>query len=92
MSLPNNTNYKYSNNYACRNDHHDDRTWTGGHFMDALEKSGKETFTKEDLIPIHANVIANFCADFRDKKKEEEQKSKEAELSKLGILPKSGIS
>lgn len=58
----------------------------GGHFRDALEKSGKETFTKEDLIPIHA--IANFCADFRDKK----QKSKEAELSKLGILPKSGIS
>lgn len=62
----------------------------GGHFRDALEKSGKETFTKEDLIPIHANAIANFCADFRDK--EEEQKSKEAELSKLGILPKSGIS
>lgn len=60
----------------------------GGHFRDALEKSGKETFTKEDLIPIHANAIANFCADFRDKK----QKSKEAELSKLGILPKSGIS
>lgn len=41
----------------------------GNHFRDALEKSGKETFTKE-----------------------EEQKSKEAELSKLGILPKSGIS
>ena len=58
----------------------------GGHFRDALEKSGKETFTKEDLIPIHANAIASFCADFRDKKKEE------AELSKLGILPKSGIS
>lgn len=34
----------------------------GSHFRDALEKSGKETFTKE------------------------------AELSKLGILPKSGIS
>lgn len=64
----------------------------GGHFRDALEKSGKETFTKEDLIPIHAYAIASFCADFRDKKKEEEQKSKEAELSKLGILPKSGIS
>lgn len=60
----------------------------GSHFRDALEKSGKETFTKEDLIPIHANAIASFCADFRDK----EQKSKEAELSKLGILPKSGIS
>lgn len=58
----------------------------GSHFRDALEKSGKETFTKEDLIPIHANAIASFCADFRDKKKEEEQ------LSKLGILPKSGIS
>lgn len=58
----------------------------GSHFRDALEKSGKETFTKEDLIPIHANAIASFCADFRDKK------SKEAELSKLGILPKSGIS
>lgn len=56
----------------------------GSHFRDALEKSGKETFTKEDLIPIHA--IASFCADFQDKKKEE------AELSKLGILPKSGIS
>lgn len=84
MSLLNNTNYKYLNNYACRNDHHDDRTWTG----EALEKSGKETFTKEDLIPIHANAVLSFCADFRDK----EQKSKEAELSKLGILPKSGIS
>lgn len=59
MFLLNNTNYKYSNNYACRNDHHDDRTWTGEPFQGW---SGKETFTKE------------------------------AELSKLGILPKSGIS
>lgn len=58
----------------------------GSHFRDALEKSGKETFTKEDLIPIHANAIVSFCADFWDKKKEE------AELSKLGILPKSRIS
>ena len=72
MFLLNNTNYKYSNNY--------DRTWTGEPFQGW---SGKETFTKEDLIPIHA--IASFCADFRDKKKEEEQKSKEAELSKLGV-------
>ena len=64
----------------------------GGHFQKALDESGKETFTKEDLIPIHANAIASFCADFQDKKKEKEQKSKEAELSKLGILPKSGIS
>lgn len=44
------------------------------------------------IMMIHANAIASFCADFRDKKKEEEQKSKEAELSKLGILSKSGIS
>lgn len=64
----------------------------GGHFNKALEESGKETFTKEDLIPIHAKAVMEFCADFQDKKKEEEQKSKEAELSKLGILPKSGIS
>lgn len=40
----------------------------GSHFRDALEKSGKETFTKEDLIPIHANAIASFCADFRTRK------------------------
>lgn len=46
------------------------------------------------LLPkkISFRSMASFCADFRDKKKEEEQKSKEAELSKLGILPKSGIS
>lgn len=36
--------------------------------------------TKEDL---HTNAIVSFCADFRDKK---------SKLSKLGILPKSGIS
>lgn len=64
----------------------------GGHFQNALDESGKETFTKEDLIPLHAKALADFCASFSEKKKEEEQKNKEAELAKLGIFPKSGIS
>lgn len=64
----------------------------GGHFQKALDESGKETFTKDDLIPIHAKALADFCASFSEKKKEVEQKNKEAELAELGIFPKSGIS
>ena len=47
----------------------------GGHFNKALEESGKETFTKEDLIPIHAKAVMEFCENFAAKKKEEEQKA-----------------
>lgn len=64
----------------------------GSHFQNALDESGKETFTREDLIPLHAKALADFCASFSERRKEEEQKNKEAELAKLGILPKSGVS
>lgn len=64
----------------------------GGHFQKALDESGKETFTKDDLIPIHAKALTDLCASFSEKKKEMEQKNKEAELAELGIFPKSGIS
>lgn len=37
-------------------------------------------------------ALTDFCESFSKKKKEEEQKNKEAELAELGILPKSGIS
>lgn len=61
----------------------------GGHFQKALDESGKETFTKDDIIPIHSKALMDFCEDFSKKKKEEKQKNKEAELE---ILPKSDIS
>lgn len=61
----------------------------GGHFGKALEDSGKENFTKDEILSIHASSIAKFCEDLKKKQQEEQQ---EAELSKLGILPKSGIS
>lgn len=64
----------------------------GSHFHEALDESGKETFTKDDIIPIHAKALTDFCESFSKKKKEEEQKNKEAELAELGILLKSGIS
>lgn len=64
----------------------------GSHFHKALDESGKETFTKDDIIPIHAKALTDFCESFSKKKKEEEQKNKEAELAELGILPKSEIS
>ena len=64
----------------------------GGHFQKALDESGKETFTKDDIISIHTKALMDFCEDFSKKKKEEKQKNKEAELAELGILPKSGIS
>ena len=64
----------------------------GGHFQKALDESGKETFTKDDIIPIHTKALMDFYGNFSEKKKEEEQKNKEAELAELGILPKSGIS
>lgn len=51
--------------------------WVWGHFNKALEESGKETFTKEDLIPIHAKAVMEFCESFAAKKKEGEQKAKE---------------
>lgn len=54
----------------------------GSHFQKALDESGKETFTKDD---IHAKALTDFCESFSKKKKEEE-------LAELGILPKSGIS
>lgn len=57
----------------------------GSHFQKALDESGKETFTKDDIIPIHAKALTDFCESFSKKKKE-------AELAELGILPKSGIS
>lgn len=57
----------------------------GGHFQKALDESGKETFTKDDIIPIHAKALTDFCESFSKKKKE-------AELAELGILPKSEIS
>lgn len=57
----------------------------GGHFQKALDESGKETFTKDDIIPIHTKALMDFCENFSKKKKEEE-------LAELGILPKSGIS
>lgn len=49
----------------------------GGHFNKALEESGKETFTKEDLIPIHAKAVMEFCEILAAEKKEGEQKAKE---------------
>lgn len=64
----------------------------GGHLQKALDESGKETFTKDDIIPIHTKALTDFCENFSEKKKEKEQKNKEAELAELGILPKSGIS
>lgn len=64
----------------------------GDHFQKALDESGKETFTKDDIIPIHTKALMDFCENFSEKKKEEKQKNKEAELAELGILPKSGIS
>jgi hypothetical protein len=64
----------------------------GGHFQKALDESGKETFTKDDIILIHTKALTDFCENFSEKKKEEKQKNKEAELAELGILPKSGIS
>lgn len=64
----------------------------GGHFQKALDESGKETFTKDDIIPIHTKALIDFCEDFSKKKKEEKQKNKEAELAELGILSKSSIS
>lgn len=64
----------------------------GGHFNKALEESGKETFTKEDLIPIHAKAVMEFCESFAAKKKEGEQKAKEDELKDAGLFIKPQIS
>lgn len=64
----------------------------GDHFQKALDESGKETFIKNDIIRIHTKALMDFCENFSEKKKEEEQKNKEVELAELGILPKSGIS
>ena len=57
----------------------------GDHFQKTLDESGKEIFTKDDIISIHTKAFMDFCENFSEKKKE-------AELAELGILPKSGIS
>ena len=57
----------------------------GDLFQKALDESGKETFTKDNIILIHTKAVTDFCENFSEKKKE-------AELAELGILPKSGIS
>lgn len=53
-----------------------------------MKESGKETFTKEDLVLIHAKAVMEFCESFTAKKKEEEQKAKEAELKDAGLFIK----
>lgn len=40
----------------------------GSHFQKALDESGKETFTKDDIIPIHAKALTDFCESFSKKK------------------------
>lgn len=40
----------------------------GSHFQKALDESGKETFTKDDIIPIHAKAFTDFCESFSKKK------------------------
>ena len=40
----------------------------GGHFQKALDESGKETFTKDDIIPIHTKALMDFCEDFSKKR------------------------
>lgn len=57
----------------------------GSYFQKALDESGKETFTKDDIILIHTKALTDFCESFSKKKEEEE-------LAELGILSKSGIS
>lgn len=37
----------------------------GGHFQKALDESGKETFTKDD---IHTKALMDFCGNFSEKK------------------------
>jgi hypothetical protein len=54
----------------------------GGHFNKALE----------DLIPIHAKAVMEFCESFAAKKKEGEQKAKEDELKDAGLFIKPQIS
>lgn len=43
----------------------------GGHFGKALEDSGKETFTKDEILSIHAVSITKFCEDLKKKQQEE---------------------
>lgn len=56
MCLLNDTNYKYSNSY-------DD---LGDHFQKALDESGKETFTKDNIILIHTKAVTDFCENFSE--------------------------
>lgn len=58
MFLLNNINYKYSNS----------------HFQKALDESGKETFTKDNIIPIHAKALTDFYESFSKKKRNRKTK------------------
>ena len=51
----------------------------GGHFQKALDESGKETFTKDDIIPIHAKALTDFCESFS---KKEERRGTEKQRSR----------
>ena len=46
----------------------------GDHFQKALDESGKETFTKDDIIPIHAKALTDFCESFSKKKRNRKTK------------------
>lgn len=45
----------------------------GGHFGKALEDSGKENFTKDEILSIHASSIAKFSK--RNSKKSSRKQS-----------------
>lgn len=56
----------------------------GGHFQKALDESGKETFTKDEIIPIHTKALMDFYENFSEKKKEEKQKKQRSRTRRIG--------
>lgn len=80
MFLLNNTNYKYSNSYDG----------LGDHFQKALDESGKETFTKDDIIPIHTKALTDFCENFSEPAIEISVTQAQAFFDKYGIGVETG--
>lgn len=54
----------------------------GAHFTKALEDSGKQSFTKEEIIQLHTKAVIEASEELSARKEKREQKEKDEECPK----------
>lgn len=54
----------------------------GSHFTKVLEDSDKQSFTKEEIIKLHAEAVMKASEELSERKEKREQKEKDKEYPK----------